>query len=83
MYVRIVGTVKTFSNKRHLAATHIRQITDHNEVFYHLLECQYISLVMKKGKLVSHCRLLLSRRDRAREKADERRVNARRELTVA
>ncbi|KAL7415051.1 hypothetical protein BDY24DRAFT_383552 [Mrakia frigida] len=51
MYVRVVGTVKTFSNKRHLAATHIRPIKDHNEVFYHLLECQYVSLVMKKGKL--------------------------------
>lgn len=59
MYVRVVGTVKTFSNKRHLAATHIRPIKDHNEVFYHLLECQYVSLVMKKGKLVSirSCRL--------------------------
>ena len=52
MYVRVVGTVKTFSNKRHLAATHIRAIEDKNEVHYHLLECQYVSLVMRKGKLV-------------------------------
>ena len=53
MYVRVIGTIKTFSNKRHLAATHIRKIEDKNEVFYHLLECQYVSLVMRRGKIVS------------------------------
>jgi hypothetical protein len=49
-YVRVIGTIKTFSNKRHLAVSAIRPVVDLNEVFYHLAEAQYMSLLMKRGK---------------------------------
>lgn len=59
MYIRVIGTLKTFANKRHIAASQILPITDLNEVFYHFLEAQYVSLLMRKGKIVSGPRLLL------------------------
>ncbi|CDZ98517.1 Single-stranded DNA-binding replication protein A (RPA), medium (30 kD) subunit [Phaffia rhodozyma] len=50
IYVRAIGTIKVFANKRHFAAQSIRPVTDHNEVFYHLLECQLVSLQLRRGK---------------------------------
>ncbi|ORY30547.1 hypothetical protein BCR39DRAFT_528659 [Naematelia encephala] len=46
-YVSIMGTIKTFGGKRHVSATHIRPITDHNEVYNHLLKSLYVSLVLR------------------------------------
>jgi hypothetical protein len=41
-YVRILGTLKTFSNKRHINVTRLRKIDDFNEVLFHPLECVYV-----------------------------------------
>lgn len=49
-YIRVIGTIKSFANKRHLAITGFRPITDSNEIFYHLMEAQLVSLTMKRGK---------------------------------
>lgn len=48
-YVCIMGTIRTFGGKRHVSATHIRPITDHNEVYHHLLKALYVSLVLRHG----------------------------------
>ena len=53
VYIRVIGSIKDFGNRRHLAATQVRAITDHNEIFFHLLESQYVHLVMRRGKPVS------------------------------
>jgi len=42
--VSIMGSIKTFGGKRHISATHIRLITNHDEVYHHLLKALYISL---------------------------------------
>ncbi|WVQ96494.1 hypothetical protein IAU59_003599 [Kwoniella sp. CBS 9459] len=46
-YVGIMGSIKMFGGKRHVSATHIRRITDHNEVYHHLLKSLYVSLSMR------------------------------------
>ena len=43
-YVSIMGSIKTFGGKRHVSATHIRLITNHDEVYHHLLKALHISL---------------------------------------
>ncbi|GAA5977958.1 hypothetical protein JCM10908_004176 [Rhodotorula pacifica] len=48
-YVRIIGTLKTFSNKRHIAANRFRKITDHNEVLFHAVECIYVHKYYTQG----------------------------------
>jgi hypothetical protein len=50
-YVRVWGRLKSFSNKRHVAAQVIRPVTDFNEVNYHLLEATYVHLYLTKGPL--------------------------------
>lgn len=52
VYVRVIGTIKDFGNRRHLAASQVRPITDHNEIFFHLLEAQYVHLLLRRGKPV-------------------------------
>ncbi|KAI5844977.1 replication factor A2 [Morchella snyderi] len=48
-YVRIVGALKPFNNKRHVGAHKIYAITDFNEVQYHLLEAAAIHLHFTRG----------------------------------
>lgn len=48
-YVRVIGQLKAFNNKRHIGAHHIRSITDLNEVQYHLLETTAIHLYFTRG----------------------------------
>ncbi|KAG4305494.1 hypothetical protein PORY_001050 [Pneumocystis oryctolagi] len=50
-YVRVIGQLKAFNNKRHIGAHHIRQITDLNEVQYHFLEAVAIHLYFTRGSL--------------------------------
>jgi replication factor A2 len=50
-YVRILGQLKSFGNKRHIGAHSIRQVTDYNEVQYHLLEATLIHLQFSRGPL--------------------------------
>lgn len=52
MYIRVIGTIKDFGNRRHLAASQVRPISDHNEIFFHLLEAQYVHLLLRRGKPV-------------------------------
>ncbi|TFK54782.1 replication protein A, subunit RPA32 [Heliocybe sulcata] len=48
-FVRVTGTLKTFSNKRHINATHIRLINDPMEIHFHELECVYATLFFRNG----------------------------------
>lgn len=48
-YVRIIGNIKTFQNKRTVTAGHIRAITDFNEVFYHKLDAVHTHLQITRG----------------------------------
>lgn len=42
-----MGQIKSFNGKRHISAQNIRLVTDHNEVFYHLLESLYVTLTYR------------------------------------
>ncbi|WWC70927.1 uncharacterized protein I206_104879 [Kwoniella pini CBS 10737] len=46
-YVGIMGSIKMFGGKRHISATHIRPITDFNEIHHHLLKALYVSLTLR------------------------------------
>ncbi|WWC96252.1 hypothetical protein V866_003119 [Kwoniella sp. B9012] len=46
-YVGIMGSIKMFGGKRHISATHIRPITDFNEIHHHLLKALYVSLQLR------------------------------------
>ncbi|EMR08743.1 hypothetical protein PNEG_02917 [Pneumocystis murina B123] len=48
-YVRVIGQLKSFNNKRHIYAHHIRPISDLNEVQYHILETTAIHLYFTRG----------------------------------
>jgi len=48
-YVRVTGQLKSFHNKRHVGAHHIRPVVDHNEVIFHLLEATSIHLSNTRG----------------------------------
>jgi replication factor A2 len=48
-YVRVTGQLKSFHNKRHIGAHHIRPVTDHNEVLFHLLEATSVHLLNLRG----------------------------------
>jgi Replication protein A C terminal len=47
--VRVTGQLKSFHEKRHVGAHHIRPVQDHNEVIYHLLEATSIHLFNTRG----------------------------------
>ena len=51
-----MGSIKVFGGKKHVAATHIRLITDHNEIFNHLLKAVYVTLSLRNpgGAAVSY-----------------------------
>jgi len=48
-YVRVTGVLKLFSNKRYVNATHIRPSTDPHELYFHLYEAMYVTMVLKRG----------------------------------
>ncbi|GAA5866045.1 hypothetical protein JCM8547_002926 [Rhodosporidiobolus lusitaniae] len=48
-YVRILGSLKTFSQKRHINVTRFRKIDDHNEVLFHAMECVYVHKYFTQG----------------------------------
>lgn len=52
-YVRVIGTMKSFNNKRSVNATVCNLVTDFNEVQYHLLEVMYVHLYHTRGPPVS------------------------------
>ena len=49
MYVRVTGQLKSFNSKRHIGVHHIRKVTDHNEVVFHLLEATSVHLFNTRG----------------------------------
>lgn len=48
-YVRIIGALKTFSNKRHVSANRVRPIEDFNEILFHPIECIYVHKYCTEG----------------------------------
>ncbi|KDE08115.1 hypothetical protein MVLG_01596 [Microbotryum lychnidis-dioicae p1A1 Lamole] len=48
-YVRILGTIKVFHNKRSIHCTRMRLVEDKNEVLYHAIECVHASLFLTRG----------------------------------
>lgn len=49
VYVRVIGNLKSFNNKRSLNAQVIRKVTDYNEIQYHMLEAIYVHLYHTRG----------------------------------
>jgi hypothetical protein len=58
-YVGVMGSIKIFGNKRHVSATHIRAIKNHDEVYHHLLKATWVSLSMRhpNGAVSLECAL--------------------------
>jgi len=48
-WVRVLGNVKNFSNKRHFAAQYVRPVTDPHEIYFALLEAMAVHLHYTKG----------------------------------
>lgn len=48
-YVRIIGGLRAFFNKRNILAFKIVRIEDFNEITFHFLECIYVHLFYTKG----------------------------------
>ncbi|KAI0709247.1 hypothetical protein C8Q76DRAFT_742641 [Earliella scabrosa] len=51
-YVRVLGSLKMFGQKRYITATHIRQIPPErtaDEVFYHIAETAMTALIFERG----------------------------------
>lgn len=48
-YIRVLGTIKSFQNKRSISAGHIRAAECYNEVMFHRLEVIYVHLQITKG----------------------------------
>ena len=42
-----MGSIKVFGGKRHVSANHVRAITNHDEVFNHLLKALWVSLSIR------------------------------------
>jgi replication factor A2 len=45
----VFGRLKSFNNKRHVAAHMIHPVTDYNEINYHLLEATSVHLYFTRG----------------------------------
>lgn len=48
-YVRVVGNLKTFANKRYINAISIRPVTDPHEIYFHILETIAVALTLERG----------------------------------
>jgi len=53
IYVRVIGHLRSFMNKRSIVAFRIQPLKDFNELTYHFLEVLYVHLVNTKGPLPS------------------------------
>lgn len=53
-YVRILGQLKSFGNKKHVGSHKIHAVTDFNEVAYHLLEATLVHLQLTRGPPPDH-----------------------------
>lgn len=52
-YIRVLGTIKTFSGKRSVNCSRVRVITDMNEINFHLVEVAWVTQIHKTGGPVS------------------------------
>jgi len=50
-WVRVIGNIKSFHNKRSVTAAHIHVVTDMAEIFYHQVEALSVHLYFTKGPL--------------------------------
>jgi len=48
-YVRIIGILKSYNDRRHITCVHIRPITDFHEVLYHFAEATALHLHFTRG----------------------------------
>ena len=48
-YVRVTGILKIFGNKRYINANGIQPISDPHELYFHLMEAMYVTLVHQHG----------------------------------
>jgi len=48
-YVRIVGPLKSFGNKRHISVQRIRPVDNYHEVLFHLTEALSVHLLLTRG----------------------------------
>lgn len=48
-YVRVLGTVKSFSNKRYVNVSAYHLVTDHNEILYHHTDAVWSHLYLTRG----------------------------------
>ncbi|KDN49393.1 hypothetical protein RSAG8_02095, partial [Rhizoctonia solani AG-8 WAC10335] len=51
IYIRVIGTLKTFSGERQINAVHTRLVTDPMEIYYHLIEAHLVHLHYTRGTL--------------------------------
>ncbi|KAF5330919.1 hypothetical protein D9619_005432 [Psilocybe cf. subviscida] len=48
-YVRVTGGLKSFGKKRYINASHIRNVTDPHEIYFHVLEAIAVTLTIERG----------------------------------
>lgn len=48
-YVRVTGGLKSFGKKRYINATHIREVKDSHEIYFHILEAIAVTLILERG----------------------------------
>ncbi|KAF8965268.1 hypothetical protein BDZ97DRAFT_799072 [Flammula alnicola] len=48
-YVRVTGGLKSFGKKRYINASHIRNVTDPHEIYFHILEAIAVNLIIERG----------------------------------
>ncbi|KAI0670372.1 replication protein A subunit RPA32 [Trametes maxima] len=48
-YVRVLGTLKVFGNKRYITATHIKPDRSVDELLFHILEAATVALILERG----------------------------------
>ncbi|KAF8447741.1 replication protein A subunit RPA32 [Boletus edulis BED1] len=48
-YVRVLGSLKTFGNKKYINTNLIRRIDSPSEIYFHLLEVMYVTMVWERG----------------------------------
>lgn len=53
-YIAVLGTLKSFHDKRSITALTVRPITDFNEIHNHFLRAIYVSLYFRRKLQVSH-----------------------------
>ena len=63
MYVKVIGTLKSFNKQRSITGFYVKPIEDFNELSHHMAEVMYIHLAITKGvpvvSVISDCRIQL------------------------